>query len=80
MTDTEILDSLEQIVSSEQTWRDVILCWDHEDGYFAGLVERGDCNFHQVLDDEVEEKRKNLRTCLQAAIRSFKLLPNKILF
>jgi hypothetical protein len=71
MTDTEILNSLEQIVSSQPIWRDIILCWDHEDGYFVGSLERGDANPYSIHDDNVEEKRQTLRESLEAAIRHF---------
>lgn len=61
--DTERIAFLESLVHNKSYWRDIVLCWDHEDGFWLGKVERGS---HNALALDGAESHQSLRAAIDA--------------
>lgn len=70
--DSILLDQFEDVTQKRD---DILMSYDHEDGYFVSIVDRG-YNHGEVADNDTSQKRFNIRDAIQAAI-DYKRVPTR---
>lgn len=78
-SDSELLDRFEKLIEGD---KDVAFCFDHEDGYWVVLPNKGSYLTHraEVAELECGVKRENIRDAIQAAIDYINNPPRKTIF
>lgn len=77
--DSELLDKFEKLIEGD---KDVAFLFDHEDGYWISLPDKGSYSTRnaQVADLECGVKRENIRDAIQAAIDYMNNPPKRTIF